>query len=156
MNKKKFLVLGSYFLMLVLLGGCTVTSYESGLYGKGASSDISLDVAAMLRFDDVPVPSGFKVLEGESFAFQNDVTRVALLRYVGGKPIDQVVLFYKDQMPMYNWNPINIIEYERRVLNYEKDNESCIVTVESKGRKSVIIVAISPKSRPMKVERERK
>ena len=34
----------------------------------------------------------------------------------------------------------------------EKNNESCIVTVESEGRKSILTIAISPKSRPMKVD----
>ena len=151
MDKKRVLILGSYFLMLVLLAGCA-----TGMYGSKSSDTESamLDVASVLRFDDVPVPYGFKVLEKESFAFQNDVTRVALLKYVGGKSADQVVLFYKDQMPMYKWNPINIIEYERRVLNYEKGGESCIVTVEAQGsRKSIVTIAISPKSRPMKVDK---
>lgn len=154
MERRHFLILSSYFLAMVLLSGCATATYGSRSYGKDSSSVVSLEVASMLRFDDVPAPYGFKVLDSESFAFQNDVTRVALLKYIGGKTADQVVMFYKDQMPMYNWSPINIIEYERRILNYEKKNESCIVTIESKGRKSIITIAISPKSRPMKVERE--
>lgn len=156
MERKHFLIFSSYFLAMVLLSGCATTRYESNPYGKDSSSVVSLEVASMLRFDDVPAPYGFKILESESFAFQNDVTRVALLKYTGGKTADQVVMFYKDQMPMYNWSPINIIEYERRILNYEKNNESCIVTIESRGRKSIITISISPKSRPMKVERENK
>jgi len=122
-----------------------------GGYGKNTEPK-PLDVAALLRFNDIPVPAGFKVLENESFAFQNDATRVVLLKYKGARIADQVVQFYKEQMPMYNWNAINIIEYERRILNYEKGSESCIITVESLGRKSEIVIAISPKSRPMKVE----
>jgi len=38
------------------------------------------------------------------------------------------------------------------MLNYEKSGESCIVTIEGKGRKSILTIAISPKSRPMKIE----
>ncbi len=151
MRQKKIFIIGSCFLILMLVYGC-VTTPEGGSYVDEASSERSLGVAAILRFDDVPVPFGFKTLERESFAFQNDVTRVALLKYIGSRNIDQVVVFYKEQMPMYNWNPINIIEYDRRVLNYEKNSESCIVTVESHGRKNVVTIAISPKSRPMKVE----
>ena len=136
-------------LLSLTLAGCTTMSGSSSYSG---SDGASLDVAAMLRLDDVPVPAGFKVLDTESFAFQNDVTRVALLKYTGSKAADQVVAFYKQQMPMYKWNAINIIEYERRMLNYEKSGESCIVTIEGKGRKSILTIAISPKSRPMKVE----
>ncbi|MHC4124426.1 MAG: hypothetical protein ACYSSI_12695 [Planctomycetota bacterium] len=152
MDRKRILILSSYFLVLLLVSGCA-TTYESRLYDGESSSDVSLDVALALRFNDVPVPAGFKILDKESFAFQNDVTRVALLKYIGAKGADQTVLFYKEQMPLYNWKPINIIEYERRILNYERDSESCIVTVESQGRKCIVTIGISPKSRPMKVEK---
>ncbi|MFC1666253.1 hypothetical protein ACFL0P_00085 [Candidatus Omnitrophota bacterium] len=152
MKKKKALILGSYFSALILLSGCA-TTYENR---SNTPIDTSLNVAAILRFNDVPVPFGFSVLENNSFAFQNDVTRVALLKYIGSKNPDLLVAFYKEQMPLYNWSPINIIEYERRILNYEKNSESCIVTIEPKGRKNIITIAISPKSRPMKVEAERK
>ncbi len=140
-----------FLLSTFLIAGCA-TTYDTGSYRSRASADKSLNVAPILRFEDVPVPFGFISLETESFAFQNDATRVALLKYTGSKIADQVVWFYKEQMPLYNWSPINIIEYERRILNYEKGQESCIVTVESKGRKSIVTIAISPKSRPMKVE----
>jgi len=151
-DRKNVLQLTAYSLLFIaLLCGCTTTGGSSS-YDRGSSETRSLDVSTMLRFNDVPSPSGFRVLERESFAFQNDVTRVALLKYVGSRPTDEVVLFFKEQMPMYKWSPINIIEYERRILNYEKENESCIVTIESSGRKTIVTVAISPKSRPMKVD----
>jgi hypothetical protein len=140
-------------IMIALLAGCATTSGSAYSSSEEAKP---LDVATLLKFNDVPVPSGFRILDTESFAFQNDNTRVALLKYIGPVTADQVVQFYKEQMPIYNWNPINIIEYERRILNYEKDQESCIITVETKGRKSIITIAISPKSRPMKVEKEEK
>lgn len=141
------------FLFSALLCGCAATTYERRSSNTESPKDTTFDVSSILRFDDVPVPSGFTILNEESFAFQNDATRVALLKYIGGWPMDQTVWFYKEQMPMYNWSPINIIEYERRILNYEKASESCIVTIEPKGRKSIITIAISPKSRPMKVEK---
>ncbi len=151
MNKNKRLSLVVCLLLVAFLCGCTGMG-GSGSYSGSSSEVRTLDVSTMLRFKDVPAPSGFNVLEQESFAFQNDVTRVALLKYIGSRSSDEVVMFFKEQMPMYNWNPINIIEYERRILNYEKEGESCIVTIEARGRKSIVTIAISPKSRPMKVD----
>lgn len=139
-------------LALILLSGCTTTLGSRSYNEEGAS----LDVAILLRLNDVPTPTGFRILDKESFAFQNDTTRVALLKYIGSKHPDIVVAFYKEQMPMYNWSPINIIEYERRILNYEKEGESCIITIEARGNKSVVTIAISPKSRPMKVRKKEK
>ncbi|MBU4457589.1 MAG: hypothetical protein KJ902_02475 [Candidatus Omnitrophica bacterium] len=151
MKKNKRLSLVVCLLLVAFLCSCTGMGGSSS-YSGSSSEPRMLDVSTMLRFKDVPAPHGFNVLEQESFAFQNDVTRVALLKYIGSRPIDEVVLFFKEQMPMYNWSPINIIEYERRILNYEKEGESCIVTIEARGRKSIVTIAISPKSRPMKVD----
>lgn len=151
---KKNRILGvafSFLLILIVSSGCATMSSGSS-YEKGSQAAKPLEVSSILRFDDIPAPYGFKILDQESFAFQNDATRVALLKYAGGIVADRVLVFYKDQMPLYNWNPINIIEYERRIMNFEKDSESCIITIEAKGRSSIVTIAISPKSRPMKVE----
>jgi len=139
-------------LALILLSGCTALTGSGSYNGEY----VSLDVATLLRFNDVPTPAGFKIIDKESFAFQNDTTRVALLKYIGSKHPDVVVAFYKEQMHMYNWSAINIIEYERRMMNYEKEGESCIITIEAKGSKSMVTIAISPKSRPMKVQKKEK
>ena len=147
--KKNILILSTYFLILILLSGC-VTTYEN----RSSSTTKELSVSSILRFNDIPIPMGFSALDQESFTFQNDVNRVALIKYIGSKRVDIVVDFYKDQMPMYGWNPINIIEYDRRILNYEKNQETCLVTIEARGRKSIVIIAIAPKSRPMKVEKK--
>ncbi|MBU1888354.1 MAG: hypothetical protein KKB46_04080, partial [Candidatus Omnitrophica bacterium] len=56
------------FLSAVLfLSGCA-TLYEDG-YGSGSTEPRPLDVSTLLRFNDVPVPAGYQVLDSESFAF---------------------------------------------------------------------------------------
>ena len=152
MNKIKFLVLGPQLLILVLLAGCaTFPQNESS--GDAEKNKVALSVAPILKFEDIPVPAGFKSLDKESFAFQNDKSRVALLKYYGGKTADQVVAFYKEQMASFNWDLVNIIEYDRKVLNYENSDESCIVTVQPQGGKSTVIISLSPRSRPIKAQK---
>lgn len=106
----------------------------------------SLEPAAMLKMQDVPVPAGFVFAPEESYAFQSTNFRAGLLRYKGKGAGDQVIVFFKEQMPMYGWNLVNIVEYERRLLSFEKDQETCIITVEGKDNRSVITVSIAPKS----------
>ncbi|MDP6685795.1 MAG: hypothetical protein QGI05_02460 [Candidatus Omnitrophota bacterium] len=157
MRRKEFFMFVSLLVVCAFLSGCATSSTNRGYgstsydYDESSSTAAAPPVASLLRFDDVPVPIGFNILAGESFAFQNDQTRVALLKYMGSQNVDLVVDFFKAQMPMYNWDAINVIEYERRVLNYENNVESCIVTIEARGRKSIVTIAISPKSKPMKV-----
>jgi len=134
------------------LAGCaTFPQNESS--SDAEKNKVTLSVAPILKFDDIPVPVGFRILEKESFAFQNDRSRVALLKYYGGKTADQAVAFYKEQMDSFNWNLINIIEYDRKVLNYDNSEESCIITIQPQGGKSMVTIALSPKSRPIKAEK---
>ena len=127
---------------LMLLSACVSTPSR----GSDPTQVSSLEPAAMLKMQDVPVPAGFVFVPEESYAFQSTNFRAGLLRYKGKGGGDQVIVFFKEQMPMYGWNLVNIVEYERRLLSFEKDQEACIITVEGKDNRLVITVSIAPKS----------
>ena len=150
MKKIKFSVLS--FCLLALLAGC-VTLPQSDSTSNTEKNKVSLSIAPILKFEDLPTPSGFKLLDKESFAFQNDKSRVALLKYYGSQNAEQVLAFYKEQMASFNWFLVNVIEYDRKVLNFENSEESCIITIQPNGGKSFVTVALSPKSRPIKPEK---
>jgi hypothetical protein len=141
-------------LLLALIAGC-VTLPPKDSTGDTEKNKMSLSVASILKFEDIPVPSGFKLLDKESFAFQNDKSRVALLKYYGGQNAEHILMFYKEQMASFNWSLVNIIEYDKKVLNYENSEESCIITIQPQGGKSMVTVALSPKSRPIKPEKDK-
>ena len=126
-----------------VLSGCVTMSGRSS---KVTNMSQGLEVSALLKFDDIPVPNGFNFIAVESFAFQTKDVRVGLLKYEGKSNPDEVVQFYKEQMPLYNWKTINIIEYERRILNFEKNGQSAVITIDGKGNKSSLVIAVSPRS----------
>lgn len=128
-----------YCLLTALLFGC------AALNNEGLSSQ-SLAVQSMLKFSDLPVPSGFKMLEKDSYSFESSAMRVGLLRYQGKATLDQVVNFYKEQMPMYNWALLNITQYGYCIMNFDREQESCIINVYPKGSTSIISLAFGPKS----------
>jgi len=134
-------------ILSVALTGC-------GTLGKNRPSDesavpenISLSAARQLKFEDIPVPSGFKIIAKESYVFHNDYLRVGLLKYSGRAKGDQITKFYKEQMPLYNWETVNIIEHGTILLNFEKADESCIITVDSTFGSSSITIALSPRTK---------
>ena len=133
------------FLTLVF-SGCVATS------GRGTASDPTqvpaLEPAALLKFSDVPTPAVFRFVPDGSYAFQNKNFRIGMLKYTGKANADQTLAFFKEQMPMYNWNTVNIIEYGSRVLSFEKGGESCVITITEKGSKIEITLSITPKSQP--------
>ena len=139
-------------LVILFLAGCA-TFPQSQSTGDAEKNKVVLSVAPILKFEDIPIPAGFKLLDKESFAFQNDRSRVALLKYYGGQNADQVLVFYKEQMASFNWSLVNVIEYERKVMNYENSEESCIITIQPQGGKSLVTVALSPKSRPIRSDK---
>ncbi|HQO79277.1 MAG TPA: hypothetical protein PLG17_12295 [Thermodesulfobacteriota bacterium] len=126
------------FFLASSIAGCA--SFPSG------NPDKVLEPTAALRFSDVPVPAGFKLIPEQSYSFENAGVRVALMKYKGRGTLDQVLNFYKEHMPLARWTLLNISEYGQRLLNFERENETCIITMESKFTGTLITVSLGPKA----------
>lgn len=122
--------------------GCTTLSKKEAL----PKNTGLLEPSPNLRFADIPVPMKFKFLPEDSYAFENAGVRVGILKYQGKANIQQVINFYKEQMELYNWNLLNVTEYGERLLNFERDNETCIISLLPKGSSVHIVVTLGPKS----------
>ncbi|MFA4932962.1 MAG: hypothetical protein WC574_00810 [Candidatus Omnitrophota bacterium] len=136
--------------LFFLFSACCLLS--SGLSGcstvSGSKNDNSglLEPQALLKFADVPVPVGLKNLPKESYTFVSSGVRVGVLKYQGKSDPERIIAFYREQMAMYNWSLINIVEYGQRLMNFEKENETCIITIEPKGSASILTISLGPKS----------
>ncbi len=150
MNGSKFKVQGSRLILAIFIFGifnimgCALIPKKDK--GTGASAPAFLEPQATLKFADVPVPVGFKFLSKDSYSFEASGVRVGVLRYLGKASPEQVINFYKEQMPMYNWNLLNIVEYGNRLLNFDRDTETCIINLLPKGNSLTIIISLGPKS----------
>ncbi|MDP2937702.1 MAG: hypothetical protein Q8N72_00425 [Candidatus Omnitrophota bacterium] len=145
-------------LVLVFLCSCVLVLWGcAGVLKKDASSKEGafLEPQAALKFSDIPAPTGFKFLPEESYSFESTGVRVGILKYQGKADVEQVVNFYKDQMPLYNWNLLNVMEYGERLLNFEREQESCIINLASQGKNITVTVSLGPKSaiRPKKSDK---
>jgi hypothetical protein len=127
--------------LAILISGCALFSKEDTSSASGI-----LQTQANLKFQDIPVPAGFKLLPQDSYSFENSGVRVGVLRYQGKASLEQVLSFYKEQMPMHNWNLLNVMEYGDCIMNFERETESCIVNIASKGSGSIISISLGPKS----------
>ena len=127
----------------IMVSGCaSLSPYKS----DDADSYKALDVSMTLKFEDVPVPAGFKPVARDSFAFENDVLRVGILKYSGRVNPDHVVNFYKDQMALYNWRFLNIVEYQRRIMSFEREDQNCIIFIEPSGMGTLLTISVAPKA----------
>ncbi|MDD5730676.1 MAG: hypothetical protein PHN57_06065 [Candidatus Omnitrophica bacterium] len=139
---KKTLLTGLLICLSLGVYGCT-TYYQDSSYSK---SQGLLEPSATVKFIDVPVPAGFKAIPQNSYSFESSGVRVGVLKYHGKADPDQVVNFYKEQMPINNWHLLNVIEYGERVLNFDRENETCIVSLQAKGNSVTLTISVGPKS----------
>jgi len=135
-----------YFVFVVFLtfslSGCADFPQKDDSMSKTAGM---LQPSAMMKFSDVPVPAGFKILPQNSYSFESSGVRVGMLKYKGKASTDQVTSFYREQMPMYNWSLLNTVEYGDRMMNFERENETCIVSIVPKGNSAIVTISLGPK-----------
>jgi len=140
---KSFFIFFICYLLSTALMGCSTLSDSSN---PKSTNPGMLEPQAILKFSDVPVPVGLKSLPSQSYSFESSGVRVGVLKYQGKNNADQLVNFYKEQMAMYNWNLVNIVEYGQRLMNFERENETCIITMEPKGSTIILTISLGPKS----------
>lgn len=139
---KKALAIWLLVTGVLVLSGCGTTSNKD----KQIGSEALLEPQAMLKFSDIPIPVGFKLLPQDSYSFESSGVRVGVLKYQGKAQPDRIVNFYKEQMPMYNWTLLNVVEYGERLINFERENETCIISLSPRANNVTITISIGPKS----------
>ncbi len=134
-------VVGALAASLVCVCGCKKGDQPAGVPAVQFSSDVT--------FEDIPVPSGFSLVRKDSYSFQNDVTRVGRLVYKGRSNLNNVLSFYQQQMPLHGWQEMSYIDFRSSVRYYEKEGQSCILTVQPRTsfHNVKIILDMRPKSR---------
>lgn len=129
------------------LNGCVSEPMRrSSDRGTLLEAEKTLNVSANLKFEDVPIPAGFNIMRDQSFVFQNASIRVGMMRYAGRASAEQVMTFFKAQMALYNWELQNVVEHLTSEMYFVKSDESCVVSIEPLATKTIVNVAISPRT----------
>ena len=136
---KLVIILLFAFCLLNFYGCATASKKDKVISGP-------LEPQVLSRFSDIPVPVGFKLLAQDSYTFESGGIRAGVLKYRGKANVEQVLNFYKDQMLMYNWNLLNVIEYGERLMNFERESETCIISLLPKGNAITLTISLGPKS----------
>ncbi len=120
----------------LLLGGClSLSSRELQL------KDLQPQV---FRFEDIPVPKGFKFFIKDSVITEAGKIRAGTLIFKGKALPSEVTKFYKDNMPQYNWQLLNIIEGKQSLMNFKKKDEICTIRFEWQRTSGLLSISISP------------
>lgn len=147
--KKNHLAL-AFLLFCFFILGCGALPKREEPISKTSSL---LEPSGVVKFSDVPVPAGFRLIPQSSYSFESSGVRVGVLKYQGKADIEQVINFFKEQMPMYSWNLLNVVEYGERLMNYERENETCIISIMPKGRNITITMSLGPRPQAYKKDK---
>lgn len=134
-------IIAAALVSLAALTGCQKGDQPGGAPQAQFSNDVS--------FEDIPVPSGFILVRKESYSFQNDVTRVGHLVYKGRSNINNVLAFFQQQMPLHGWQEMSYVDARSSTRYYDKEGQTCIVTVGKRiGWHNIAVdLSMRPKSK---------
>ena len=106
------------------------------------------------HFTDIPVPSGFQLVDERSMDLVSGPIRLVRHLYEGKADLLAVRDFYCEQMPVRGWREVNR-QFEEGLftLRFEKENEGCEVKFRRRGglslnltRPSEISLVVMPRN----------
>lgn len=112
----------------------------------------ALQVATVSFDRDIPVPRGFRMTEQVSEDWSNGSARYLRHRYVGRADRQGVREFYRRQMPLVRWTPVDESSVHGRIsMRFHRGSESCTIDIEDLpggwSRRVAVGVLIVPSSR---------
>jgi len=95
--------------------------------------------------ENVPLPSGFQLVDDRSVGTSSGQFRVAKYEFVGKSRRARLERFYREYMPSGGWTLISEDLYRGIYeMRFESDTESCIVCLRPEGRNTVINIDVRP------------
>lgn len=131
-------------IILSLVGGCVGS--------RGVGREVALTPSADPYEPDIPLPTGFVLVDQSSEDWSAGPLRYLRHRYRGRADKHAARKFYREQMPLVRWTPVAESSVCGRCeMSFERGSESCTVTIEDSGSKLshcvTVNVLITPKAR---------
>ena len=110
--------------LVIVLISCSDLSFRT-LRESGPAAQQSVPA----RFEDIPIPPGLILNQRESFVYETTTTRTGLLVYEGKGEMEQLALFFKGQMPKYQWRLLSNFEIHNAMLTFVKEGWISIIYI---------------------------
>jgi len=141
------IVMSSLFLMiisLIILPGCAPVLKDID------STDEAIEEAPLRTqpvpvyydFDDISIPSELKLDKKKSYIYETPTTKNGILVFKGRVDVNSLVSFFKESMPKDNWILITSYKYKDYILNFQKDDRNCLITLYDKLFNTVVEVRV--------------
>ena len=117
---------GFFLVWMAGMSGCDLLTYSTI---PERQPDSGKPLVLSYRFEDVPIPSGMTLSRKESFIYETRDTKTGLLVYEGKGETEKLVLFFKQQMPKYQWRLISNFELHNVMLTFVKEGWIAVVYI---------------------------
>ncbi len=134
------------FVLPLFIAGCASLSYYSPPGNESPVEEEGIKKAIKQKFDDIPVPEKMVLDTQNSFIFDNGKIRLANLKYSTRLAPEDVIAYFKKQLPLQGWELINMVEYGISRLSFANENESLEIAIYPERRGCRVIITLTPKS----------
>ena len=144
-SKSRLLVLMLSILLLVG-AGCAAweksrdTSEETG----EKKSEVEAPAPVYYDFVDILIPAELSLVKKSSFVYSTPSFTAGVLVFEGYVQGESLVNFFSTNMPKDGWTLNSSFRYRQVILNFEKDERSCLVSVEEFPLKTKVEIWVAP------------
>jgi hypothetical protein len=136
----------SALLAIVLAGG--IAALGGGCRGVDRTESITIPNPVVVTPErplaDVPVPVGFAFKSTGSYIFDGNY-RVARLLYRGTPHVEEVIQYFKEQMPQSRWMFVRDSGVDGRVLLFHNDCEELELKLDRQSGITALQIDIKPR-----------
>lgn len=135
---RKYVVLS---IALLMITGCAVNSTSSNQYVTNAVKQTKTE-----KFDDIPIYPGFNIIREKSIIYESGNIKVGRLVFRGDASINDVVDYYKTNLPENGWEPISITIYENDAnLTYVTSDRVLQIRANRGFSGTTLIIQVGPR-----------
>lgn len=114
--------------------------------GSGPGEGITASAVRDPIIQDIPKPSGFRLVDKNSQAYISGQYRIAKCEYVGPTERTAVKRFYEEYMPSAGFElRTSSMDRGTYTLVFESDREMCTVRIGPNGAKTLLNIELGPR-----------
>ena len=132
---------------LLLLGlGCATLqkSENTSRETEGKKSEIKGPAPVYYDFADILIPAELSLDKKNSFVYSTPSFSAGVLVFEGYVQGESLVNFFTTNMPKDGWTLKSSFRYRRVILNFEKDQRSCLISVAEYPLKTGVEIWVAP------------
>ena len=133
-------------LLLLVGSGCAVLQKSEDTSGETEEKKSEVKGPAPVYYDfaDILIPAELSLNKKNSFVYSTPSFSAGVLVFEGYVQGESLVNFFTTNMPKDGWILKSSFRYRRVILNFEKDQRSCLVSVAEYPLKTGVEIWVAP------------